>query len=245
MSQATGGTRRPRRSPGPSRAADAEGGPAETESPASRGRWICFDVGETLIDETRVWSIWADLLGVTRLTFMAAIGAVIVRGENHQSVFDLVGRPDWERFYPDFTSAYGGFREADLYPDAVPSLDALRNAGYRLAIFANQPARRTAELRALGINPDAIAMSDELGVHKPAPEFYARALEYMKADPGDVAYVGDRLDNDVRPSATAGMRPVYIRRGPWGVIGGGEIPTGTLVVDSLSELVDRIAEWWP
>ena len=67
----------------------------------------------------------------------------------------------------------------------------------------------------------------------------------MEADAADVAYVGDRLDNDVRPSAAAGMRPVWLRRGPWGVIGDdGEIPAGTLVVDSLRELVERIDEWW-
>ena len=43
-------------------------------------RWVCLDVGETLIDETRVWSIWADVLGIPRLTFMAAFGAVVARG---------------------------------------------------------------------------------------------------------------------------------------------------------------------
>ncbi len=43
-------------------------------------RWVCLDVGETLIDETRVWSLWADELGVPRLTFLAALGAVIERG---------------------------------------------------------------------------------------------------------------------------------------------------------------------
>jgi len=207
-------------------------------------RWVCFDVGETLIDETRVWSIWADLLGVTRLTFMAALGAVIADGDDHRDVFQMVCRPDWEKRYPDFSAAYGGFRAEDLYPDAVPSLQTLRADGYKLAIFANQPARRTAELRALRIDPDVMAMSDELGVNKPDPEFYVKALAYMHADASEVAYVGDRLDNDVRPSAAVGMRPVYLRRGPWGVIGGGEIPAGTLVIDSLTELVERIAEVW-
>ena len=65
-----------------------------------------------------------------------------------------------------------------------------------------------------------------MGVHKPDPAFYTRALDYMHANAADVAYVGDRLDNDVRPSAAAGLRPVYLRRGPWGVIGGGDIPAG-------------------
>jgi len=47
-------------------------------------RWVCLDVGETLIDETRVWSTWADVLGLSRLTFMAAFGAAIERGGEHR-----------------------------------------------------------------------------------------------------------------------------------------------------------------
>jgi HAD superfamily hydrolase (TIGR01549 family) len=211
----------------------------------AEGRWVCFDVGETLIDETRVWQTWAELLDVTPLTFMAAMGAVIANGAHHRDVFELVRRPDWESLYPAFNERYGSFQESDLYPDAQPTLDALHSAGYRIAILANQPARRTAELRFLGIRAEVMAMSDEMGVHKPSPLFFARALELMQANASDVAYVGDRLDNDVRPAAGAGMRPVYIRRGPWGCIGGGEIPSGTLVVDSLTELVNRIGEWWP
>jgi len=42
-------------------------------------RWVCLDVGETLIDETRVWGTWADELGIPRLTFMAALGAAVER----------------------------------------------------------------------------------------------------------------------------------------------------------------------
>jgi len=208
--------------------------------------WVSFDVGETLIDETRVWSVWADLLGVTRFTFMAALGAVITRGQDHREVFALVGHPEWQSRVGDFDRAYGGFQEADLYPDAVDALNALRSAGYRVSIFANQPAERTAELRFLGIRPDLMAMSAEWGVSKPSSDFYARALTEMGAAANDVAYVGDRLDNDVRPSASAGMRPVWIRRGPWGAIADdGGVPHETLVVDSLAELVQRIGECWP
>jgi hypothetical protein len=45
---------------------------------------VFFDVGETLIDETRDWGEWADYLGVTRLTLFAALGAVINRGQHHR-----------------------------------------------------------------------------------------------------------------------------------------------------------------
>ena len=121
---------------------------------------------------------------------------------------------------------------------------ALAAAGYRLAILANQPASRTGELRALGISADVLAMSDELGVAKPDPAFFARALSLMgDPAPASVAYVGDRVDNDVLPALAAGMRAVWLRRGPWGVIQ--QLPAGEpqiLAVASLNELAERIGE---
>jgi HAD superfamily hydrolase (TIGR01549 family) len=209
-------------------------------------RWVCVDVGETLIDETRVWTCWAEVLGFTPLTFMAGLGAVLARGRDYRDAFTFLGRPDWEQLRPEFVAAYGGFQERDLYPDARPALDALRAAGYRLAIVANQPAERHEELRQLGLQPEVMAMSGEMGVHKPAPEFFTQMLRLIGSPPpASVAYVGDRLDNDVHPTAAAGMRPVWIRRGPWAAITADAPPPGTLVVDSLTELAERIGEAWP
>jgi len=162
-------------------------------------------------------------------------------------VFSVFGIDDWRERVPSVERAYGGFRREDLYPDAIPTMEALRANGYRLAIVANQPASRTAELRAIGAEAEVMAMSDEMGIAKPDPAFFARCLELMGGPaPGAVAYVGDRIDNDVIPAVAAGMRAVWLRRGPWGVIQ--ELPPGVgpaLVVDSLAELVDRIGEVWP
>ncbi len=210
----------------------------------SGGAWVCLDVGETLIDETRIWSLWADELGVPRLTFLAALGAVIARGGEHRDVFPIFEADDWPEHMAAIEAAYGGFQARDLYPDARRAIEALCGAGYRVAIVANQPASREAELRAIGIEAEVMAMSQNLGVSKPDPAFFARVLELMDAPaPESVAYVGDRIDNDVRPSAAAGMRAVWLRRGPWGVI---QAPPDdmapALVVSSLDELVERVDE---
>jgi HAD superfamily hydrolase (TIGR01549 family) len=210
-------------------------------------RWVCLDVGETLIDETRIWSLWADELGVPRLTFLAALGAVIARGGEHRDVFPIFGADDWERRLPDIERAYGGFASSDLYPDALRAITGLRDAGLDVAVVANQPASRSDELRAIGIDVAVMAMSETLGVAKPDPAFFDRCLELMgRPDPGSVAYVGDRVDNDVIPAAAAGMRAVWLRRGPWGVIQ--ELPHGVepaITVGSLDQLVLRIGEAWP
>jgi HAD superfamily hydrolase (TIGR01662 family) len=209
-------------------------------------RWVCLDVGETLVDETRVWSTWADELGVPRLTFLAALGAVIERGGEHRDVFPIFGADDWQLRLAAVEGAYGGFAPDDLYPDAARAIEALRQGGYRIAIVANQPGIRTHELRAVGIDAEVVAMSEWMGAAKPEPAFFARALELMGSPaPSEVAYVGDRVDNDVLPAQAAGMRAVWIRRGPWGVIQ--RLPEGmrpALVVDSLDELAERIGDAW-
>jgi FMN phosphatase YigB (HAD superfamily) len=90
-----------------------------------------------------------------------------------------------------------------------------------------------------------MAMSDSMGLAKPDPRFFARTLELIGSPPaGQVAYVGDRVDNDVRPSAAAGMRAVWIRRGPWGFLHEDAEGTANLEVRSLDELVERIDEAW-
>jgi len=212
-------------------------------------RWVVLDVGETLIDETRIFRTWAEVLEIPQFTLMAVLGGSISheeRPEDWRHFFELLQRPEWKARQPEVEERFGGFSAEDLYPDALRSLGALKAAGYRLAITANQPARRHDELRAIGVDVEVMAMSEKMEVSKPDPAFFARTLELIGSpDAADVAYVGDRVDNDVRPSNAAGMRAVWIRRGPWGHLHEDRDGDAHLVVRSLDELVDRIGEAWP
>jgi FMN phosphatase YigB (HAD superfamily) len=205
--------------------------------------WVVLDVGETLVDETRVWTTWARHVGVSPLTFAAALGAVIAAGDPHRTVFDLLGVPDWRSLSPAVDADLGDLRPDDLYPDALAAEGALRARGYRTALIANQPARRHDELLRLGFNPDVIAMSEAMGVAKPDDGFYRRALELLRnPEPGRVAHVGDRIDNDVIPARRNGLRSIWIRRGPWGRLQHDVNGDAELVVTSLAELVERLPE---
>ena len=207
-----------------------------------------FDVGETLVDETRAWSGWADRIGVPRLTFMAALGAVLARGGSHREVFELF-RPgydvdaEWRRLV-----AAGDYEpislDHDLYPDAIACLQALAADGYRLGVAANQPHATADVMGRLPVRFDVIGMSDTWGLHKPDPAFFARICAELALPPEAIAYVGDRLDNDVRPARAAGMVAVFVRRGPWAWINAprGEPEEASLVVESLAELPLRLRE---
>ncbi len=212
-------------------------------------RWVCLDVGETLIDETRVFRTWAEIFGIPDFTLMAVLGGSITnaeRPEDWRRFFEMIKQPEWRDQQPAFEERYGALRADDLYPDAIRAIDGLKARGYRVAITANQPARRHAELEALGIQVEAMGMSDAMGVAKPDRAFFDRTLEMIGSpDPASVAYVGDRVDNDVLPALAAGMRAIWLRRGPWGMLQ--ELPNGTipaLTVHSLDELTERIGEVW-
>lgn len=211
-------------------------------------RAVVFDVGETLIDETRLWTAWADRLGLPRLTFLAALGAVIARGGDHRTVFGLF-RPGFDVDALQARRRAAGeasdFVEADLYPDARPCIESLARAGLRIGIAGNQPAGTESILRGLGLPVELIASSARWGVEKPSPAFFARIAAEFGLVAGEIAYVGDRVDNDVRPSAAAGMLAVFVRRGPWAWIQAGrdDPSEARLVVASLAELPAALARF--
>lgn len=212
----------------------------------SRIRCVVFDVGETLVDETRHWGDWADWLAVPRLTFFAAFGAVVERGWHHRRVFDVV-RPGLDLAAEQARRAAAGWRytlePGDFYPDALPCLSVLRAAGIRVGIAGNQPEAAEASLAALGTPADFIASSASWGVEKPDPAFFAKVVEAAGTPASAIAYVGDRLDNDVLPAKAAGMTAVFIRRGPWGVINAASPEAGAadLHIETLAELPELLA----
>jgi phosphoglycolate phosphatase-like HAD superfamily hydrolase len=110
-------------------------------------RAVVFDVGETLVSESRAWLAWADWLGIPPLTFLAVCGAVIERGGDHREPFRIF-RPDLdlgaELRRREAAGVPDDIRREDLYPDAADALLALRAAGYRVGVAGNSPAATSA-----------------------------------------------------------------------------------------------------
>jgi HAD superfamily hydrolase (TIGR01509 family) len=207
---------------------------------------VVLDIGEIIIDETRVWTVWAELLGVSPATLMAVLGAAVSQGGDHTDAFPHVApNVDWAALEDEHEIRYGGFRPEDVYADVEPTLSALRAAGLRIVLAGNQPGRRAAQLRALELPVDDLVTSDELGVEKPAPAFFAAVLARLGVDdPARVLYVGDRVDNDVLPAAAAGMATCWVTRGPWGQLQ--ELPEDAepdMVLEGLGELPELLAAW--
>lgn len=174
---------------------------------------VVFDIGETLVDETRHWAAVAQYAGIPELTLMGVLGGLIERREHQRSLF---GYLQIESVDPN-TFGYE-IELQDLYPDVVTVLRQLKTAGYRIGITGNQPLGAIEQVVALGLPVDFAGSSADWGVAKPEPDFFARIAEGLGLAYDQILYIGDRLDNDVLPAIAIGMHAAFIHRGPWGYL---------------------------
>jgi FMN phosphatase YigB (HAD superfamily) len=182
---------------------------------------VVFDVGETLIDESGMWERAADAAGVPRFTLMGVLGGLAARGEQHGGVWEILG----------VETPASSWTEHDFYADALPCLDRLRAAGLRVGAVGNTPAESEELLRA---HVDFVGSSGRWGVGKPSRAFFERVSAEAEVEPVEIAYVGDRVDNDVEPALAAGMTAIHLRRGPWGHLH--DPPAEAIRIRSLDEL---------
>ena len=88
----------------------------------------------------------------------------------------------------------------------------------------------------------ALSCTAKTAVQSALPAFFAAIATRLDLPPSSIAYVGDRLDNDVRPAAAAGMRAIFLRRGPWAWLQAGrdEVPQADAAIDDLATIVEVV-----
>jgi putative hydrolase of the HAD superfamily len=92
-------------------------------------------------------------------------------------------------------------------------LDSLREEGLKLGLVSNafDPGwllRRDLEQMGIAQRIDVAVFSSEVGVRKPHPEIFRRALAALGVAPERTLFVGDRLYEDVLGAGELGMRTV-------------------------------------
>ena len=114
---------------------------------------------------------------------------------------------------------------ATLYDDAIPTLEHLRDAGFKLAIVSNWDTPLDPLTERLGIAHyfDAITASHDARVKsaKPDPHIFNYTLAKVGVSAAEVVHVGDTYEADIVGARNAGIRPILIDRdgsqvGKWG-----------------------------
>ena len=197
-------------------------------------KWLFFDIGSTLVDETKVYDDIFQKIAVAGGVSVEevktrAIGFYKQNKRGHREVIRLLGvnYPEWSPLYEE------------LYPDTMECLRILKKK-YKLGIIANQIPGAEKRLEEMGIRRyfDVIVSSAEEGVAKPDPRIFNIALIRAGCTPEQAVMIGDRIDNDIVPAKQMGMKTVWIRQGVgryWNIQGDSETPG--YEVNNLSELL--------
>ncbi|MEY4291156.1 MAG: hypothetical protein RL130_1098 [Actinomycetota bacterium] len=136
------------------------------------------------------------------------------------------------------------FSDADLYDDAKSCITQMREQGCAIGIVANQAATVVDSLTAHGITPliDFMGVSALVGLEKPDPEIFRKAINALKCAPEQIVHIGNRLDTDVLPAQGLGMRTAWILRGEANPEpSDSDLSTPDIVLKSLIGIPDAIA----
>ncbi len=125
-----------------------------------------------------------------------------------------------DRYYPVLLKAYAQDIDTHtvLYPGAMDAVEALKIAGYRVAICTNKPEGLAHTLLTrLGIRDAFGAMlgADSLAVRKPDPEHLFETARRAGGDPAQCCLVGD-TNTDRKTAAAAGVPCILVTFGPSG-----------------------------
>jgi HAD superfamily hydrolase (TIGR01549 family) len=94
-------------------------------------------------------------------------------------------------------------------------MTALRAMNVWVGVAGNQTSRAGEILRNLDLPADLVATSEDWGVTKPDQSFFRALIAAAPCEASRIVYVGDRLDNDLKPAKAAGRTHPSLAPGYW------------------------------
>lgn len=173
-------------------------------------KYLFFDLGSTLLDE----SACNEYRILDLLKQENAPGRTVI--ENKMKEKAAQNRLPYKDTAKEFGLQLTGWPThlEKVYPQVPDMLEKLQGK-YKLGIIANQSMGTEERLVKYGIHKyfDVIISSAEEGVSKPDLEIFRKALRKADCTPEEAYMIGDRLDNDIEPAASLGMRTIWVRQG--------------------------------
>ncbi len=173
-------------------------------------KWIFFDVGSTLVDETECYNHRIrDAIEGTGITYEQF---------NKKRIFfakqNLKGDIEALKFF-GLTKTPWHTEDEKPYEEAKHVLEALYEKSYNIGIIANQSLGTEKRLEGWGLMKyiKLVVASAEEGVAKPDSEIFLRALNRADCLPENAVMIGDRIDNDIEPANKLGMKTIWVRQG--------------------------------
>ena len=200
-------------------------------------KWIFFDMGSTLIDETLAMEHRIrEVIEGSDVTYEQFVEKKIFFAKQNKPAdletikfFGLTKTP-WHK------------EDERLFPDTMNCLKKLHGQ-YKIGIIANQSLGSKERMERFGVLEyiDLVVASAEEGVAKPDKRIFKIALERAGCKINEAAMVGDRLDNDIVPANEIGMYTIWIKQGNWkDACPREELEHPDMTIESLRELCERL-----
>lgn len=176
-------------------------------------KWIFFDIGSTLVDESVAYKNRIErTISNTDVSYDEFYQRMVEISKHSQNAYNLV------------LTEYGlnkvtwNSDDEFVYPEAENCLSEL-SKHYKIGIIANQNFGSQERLDKLGLLKyiDLVIASAEEGVAKPDLRIFEIALSKADCKAEESVMVGNRLDNDIVPANKIGMKTVWIKQGLGGL----------------------------
>jgi putative hydrolase of the HAD superfamily len=135
------------------------------------------------------------------------------------------------------------FTPEDLYQDSKACINEFKSMGVKIGIVANQPASVVNSLKSDQIYDliDFLGVSAIVGIEKPDKAIFELAIAKLATPAHETIHIGNRIDTDVIPAKSLGMKTVWVRRGeanPYPTPA--DLKQADLTVDNLTNLPEFI-----
>src|SRR5260221_11771870 len=184
-------------------------------------RAIFFDLDDALFDRTAALQRWVTAqvgrLDGDDLAFVIELDDRGYRPRLHFAA-GIVARFGLQRTVIELAAAFPSELAAHVEPEAGVRDVVVRLAEQRrVAIVTNGGAAQRDKLARAGLADvvETVFVSGELGIAKPAPAIFERALPWSELEPGQCLFVGDDPEYDIVPAAALGMATAWRARSMW------------------------------
>lgn len=199
-------------------------------------QWLFFDIGSTLVDESKAYEHRIkDTIKNRDISYERFYNAMVdfakqgLNAYNEAVRFFGLNRTPWHS------------EDEFLYPETVSTLDALSKR-YKIGIIANQLPGTQKRLNKMGISEYIclVVSSAEADIAKPDPAIFRLALERADCEAKNSVMIGDRLDNDIIPAKQLGMQTIWVRQGFSGMA---DIKNAEIIADHTVESIGEILSY--
>jgi putative hydrolase of the HAD superfamily len=132
----------------------------------------------------------------------------------YRTLLTELGVPYTDRIGQRLYSVFTNVSNYRVFPDAIPVLHKLRDAGLALGLISNFEEWLERLLDAVEVSEffQARVISGIEGIEKPDPRIFRLALDRIGVRPEESVYVGDNVTYDIEPAEALGMVGVLLDR---------------------------------